>query len=66
MTRPYTARCAWDREDYQEVELVDVQASSPSDARQKIEAILLKDYQPGGRILTVEETQPIFRVYSLE
>lgn len=63
-TRSYTARCAWDRGGYEEVELVDVMALSHADARRKIETKILRDYQPGGRVMTVEETQPILTVYS--
>lgn len=61
----YTARCVWKRDGYEEVELVDCTAAGPLAARRKIECKLLMDYQPGGEIKQLFETEPLFRVFTL-
>lgn len=59
----YTAFVNYEFDGFVETEEIDVDAQTPGHAREIAQAALARDYEPGGKIVHVEELQGVL-IYS--
>jgi len=46
-------------------ELIDIEAASLREAKEKLQEVLAEDYMPGGKLVAIEREQPEFTSWSL-